>query len=174
VEELCWQYYKTYGLAIRGLLLHHDVDPSTYNDEVDDSIPLETLLTRDDALAAMLSRLKTRKWAFTNAGKKHAERVLQILGVRDYFEGVTFCDYTEMNFPCKPEVRAYQRAMQQAGVMEHEKCFLVDDSASNVDTAETLGWSTVHVTEFPENSTAGRYQIRSVKDLPTIFPHLFL
>ncbi|OZJ06081.1 hypothetical protein BZG36_01110 [Bifiguratus adelaidae] len=167
------RYYLDYGLAIRGLVKHHEVDPVDYDREVDGGLPLEDLLKPDPELRKMLQELKMKKWVFTNAGLAHAKRVLKILDIEDQFDGITYVDYSEPDFSCKPEPPYYFRAMKEAGISDHSKCYLVDDSAGNIDTAFKLGWTTVHVADNPQQSTFGHYQIENIIDLPHVLPHLW-
>ena len=36
-----------------------------------------------------------------------------------------------------------------------------------------MGWTAIHITSDPDNSTAGHYAIKSVLDLPLVLPHLW-
>jgi pyrimidine and pyridine-specific 5'-nucleotidase len=67
----------------------------------------------------------------------------------------------------------YERAMREAGVTENHNCYFVDDSAPNVEAATRLGWTSVHVTDDPNMSTAGNFQIATVTELPQVLPHLW-
>ena len=177
LARLCEQYYRDHGLAIRGLLLNHpevrnDID--AYNEEVDGALPLDRLLEYDEELVKMMQRLNADKiWAFTNAGKIHAYRVLQCLGIAEYFHGVTYCDYTAEEIVCKPALEAFKNAMNQAGVNEMDECWMMDDSAANLASAATLGWKTVHVTPEVDASTTGDFRIKRIHDLVQAVPHLF-
>ncbi|KAN0131427.1 pyrimidine 5-nucleotidase [Lactarius tabidus] len=137
------QYYTQYGLALRGLQRHHGVDPMEFNEKCDGSLPLEEMLKPNPLVRRLLQdidRSKCRVWALTNAYQTHAERVLQILGLRDQMEGVVFCDYRKEDVTCKPEPAFYRQAMQQAGVTDPSKCLFVDDSSSNIEGAKLVGW----------------------------------
>lgn len=71
-DELHMHYYKEYGLAIRGLVRHHTIDPMDYDEKCDASLPLDSLLRPDDEVIGMLTRLdrtRTRVYALTNAYK---------------------------------------------------------------------------------------------------------
>lgn len=108
------------------------------------------------------------------AHRNHATRVLKLLGIYDLFaDRIIYCDYSEPNFACKPEVEAYTKAMRRAGVPnEPTRCYLIDDSAHNCLTATTLGWRTVHVT--PHNATtAAPLRIPVIHDLPSVVPEIF-
>lgn len=84
------EYYKAYGLAIEGLVRHHEIDPLEYNRKVDDALPLDDVIHADPALRSLIRDIDTSKiklWLFTNAYVTHGERVCKMLGVRDLFSG---------------------------------------------------------------------------------------
>ncbi|OCH92938.1 pyrimidine 5-nucleotidase [Obba rivulosa] len=142
-SELHLRYYTQYGLALRGLVRHHDVDPLDFDRKCDGSLPLEEMLKPDPELRKLLEdidRSKARIWALTNAYHTHARRVLQIIGVEDLIEGLVYCDYSEPNFSCKPEPEFYRKALKRAGVTDPSKCFFIDDNRKNVEAAKALGW----------------------------------
>jgi len=177
--KLHHEYYRTYGLAIEGLVRHHKIDPLEYNRQVDDALPLESIITPDPALRKLLEdidRSKVKLWLLTNAYVNHGKRVVRLLGVDDMFEGMTFCDYSAEKLLCKPAPEMYAKAMRDAGVQEYKDCFFVDDSALNCSKAEELGWTTVHLAEEAEAVAAGKpckYQIRHLEELRGIFPQFF-
>lgn len=122
------EYYQTYGLAIEGLVRHHQIDPLEYNSKVDDALPLEGVIKPNQQLKDLLAdidRSKVRLWLFTNAYITHGKRVIKLLELEDVFEGITYCDYASTPFVCKPQPEAYARAMEQAGVEKMEDCFFV-------------------------------------------------
>lgn len=122
------EYYKTYGLAIEGLVRHHKIDPLEYNRQVDDALPLEDIIHPDPRLRRLLLDIDTSKvklWLFTNAYKTHGSRVVKLLGVEDIFEGMTYCDYAAEKLVCKPHDAAFEKAMKEAGVTENQECYFV-------------------------------------------------
>ncbi|KAF9485272.1 pyrimidine 5-nucleotidase [Pholiota conissans] len=142
-SELHLKYYTQYGLALRGLTRHHDVDPLDFDQKCDGSLPLESMITYDPKLRKLLEdidRTKVRVWALTNAYRVHAERVLRILRLDDLIEGIVFCDYTVKNFVCKPEPEYYEMAMKQANINDPSKCYFIDDNRKNIDAARALNW----------------------------------
>ncbi|KAJ2157216.1 suppressor of deletion of TFIIS [Coemansia sp. RSA 552] len=171
----CERYYADYGLSIRGLLMHHGIDPVKFDAEVDGSLPIEQLIKPDPQLRAMLERVSIRRWAFTNAGYNHAQRVLRCLKVEDLFEGITYCNYAEPDFPCKPERPAYERAMKEAGAGDASLCYFVDDNPSNVAAARSFGWTAVLAQPSVDGVCAedGRQQVQTVHQLPLALPRLF-
>ncbi|CAJ2513795.1 Uu.00g019140.m01.CDS01 [Anthostomella pinea] len=173
------EYYKNYGLAIEGLVRHHQIDPLEYNAKVDDALPLEGIITENPQLRKLLEDIDTSKvkpWLLTNAYVTHGRRVVRLLGVEDLFEGLTFCDYSEMPIVCKPHRDMFLKAMREAGVERAVDCYFVDDSYGNCVGAHQLGWNTVHLVEegLPVPPTqASQYQIQHLEELRKVFPQFF-
>ncbi|KAI8262191.1 hypothetical protein K4K53_012368 [Colletotrichum sp. SAR 10_77] len=145
--RLTHEYYTVYGLAIEGLVRHHQIDPMDFNAKVDDALPLENILKPDAELRQLLEdidRDKVRLWLFTNAYVNHGKRVVKLLGIEDQFEGLTYCDY--------------------------------DDSYANCKSAEELGWTAAHLVEedlpVPETK-ASTHQIRHLRELRDAYPQFF-
>ena len=122
-------------------------DPLEYNRQVDDTLELDTVLRPSAALTNLLSRIdrtRVKTWILTNAYITHANRVLKLLDVERFFDGmspalfanllnllgVTYCDYGQEILICKPKPEMYYKAMMEAGVNDKRKCFFVDDSQS--------------------------------------------
>ncbi|KAF9890740.1 hypothetical protein FE257_005606 [Aspergillus nanangensis] len=173
------KYYKEYGLAIEGLTRHHMIDPLEFNREVDDALPLDEILKPDTKLRQLLEDLDTTKvkpWLLTNAYVSHAERVVKLLKVDDLFEGVTYCDYSNVPLICKPSQTMYEKAEREAQAPSTETCYFVDDSHLNCKHSADRGWTTVHlvepVTPLPP-TPASQYQIRNLEELREIFPNIF-
>ncbi|TRX89018.1 hypothetical protein FHL15_010037 [Xylaria flabelliformis] len=176
------QYYQNYGLAIGGLMRHHEVDPLHFNSEVDDALPLDDLIHQRIDLIRLLQdidRSKVKLWLFTNAYVNHARRVVKILGIDHMFEGITYCDYTTLPFVSKPQEEMFAKAMMEAGAHNMEDCYFVvltDDNYNNCSMAEKLGWNSVHLVEedvpIPAEQ-ASKYQIQHLDELRRTFPQLF-
>ncbi|KAL8277118.1 hypothetical protein RQP46_010446 [Phenoliferia psychrophenolica] len=151
-KSLHHHYYTEYGLAIRGLVRHHQVDPLDYDEQCDASLPLEDVLVFNPALRSLLQdidRTKYRVWALTNAYVNHAVRVLKLMQLEDQFEGVVSCDYGTPDFSCKPEAAYFNEAILAGNQLDPSKNYFVDDSAINVKGAHALGWG--HCVLFDEH-----------------------
>jgi pyrimidine and pyridine-specific 5'-nucleotidase len=194
------EYYTNYGLAIEGLVRHHQIDPLDYNAKVDDALPLEDIIKPNPELRQLLEDIdksKVKLWLLTNAYVTHGQRVVRLLGVDDLFEGLTFCDYGEVPLICKPDPRMFAKAMEHAGVTNYEDCYFVgmffspdshqkacgglitmstDDSYLNCSRASELGWTVAHLVEeglpIPDKQ-ASQYQIQHLRQLRTVFPQFF-
>ncbi|KIA75477.1 pyrimidine 5'-nucleotidase [Aspergillus ustus] len=175
------KYYKDYGLVLEGLTRHHKIDPMAFNREVDDALPLDSIVSPDQGLKTLLSHLDTTKvkpWLLTNAYSSHAQRVLRLLDLEGFFEGITYCDYGSLPLVCKPDQEMYARAEREAGVAPGKPCYFVDDSHLNCKHAHARGWVTAHLVESdlelePPLPPACGYVISSLGELVGHFPHLF-
>ncbi|KAG1619008.1 hypothetical protein G6F46_003493 [Rhizopus delemar] len=141
--------------------------------KVDQALPLDNLIKRDEPLKKILRGLHCKKWVFTNAYKLHALRCLRLLGIENEFDGLTYTNYNISDFNCKPEIESFLRAMKDAGVQDPNQCYLVDDSSLNIDAAQKLGWTTVHLADDASKSNHGDYQIDDIHDLPKVLPNLW-
>lgn len=175
------QYLREFGSTIEGLIHHHQVDPMFFNKQVDDALPLEDLLEEDVRLQRTLARFdrtKVKLWLLTNAHVTHAWRVVRILGVERYFEGITFCDYASGKLVLKPSQKMYAAAERDADVGVVENCFFVDNSAQNCVAAESRGWTVAHLCEpslsssqvTVEGGDVVKYRVGSLYELPDLFP----
>lgn len=179
-EYLHHQYYQDYGLAIEGLVRFHNIDAMEYNKEVDDALPLESILKPDPELRAMLlsiDRTKVKKlWLFTNAYKTHGLRVVKLLGIDDLFDGITYCDYSKIPMICKPMTPMFEKAMHESGTTDKSKALYVDDSYINIKAAAKLGWhTTIHYVDPTDPvplKPAGTHMIRDIIDIPIILPEI--
>jgi len=170
------QYLRDFGSTIEGLIHHYQVNPVSFNKQVDDALPLEDLLEEDIQLQQTLSRFdktKVKLWLLTNAHITHARRVVRILGVEQYFEGITFCDYASGDLVLKPSREMYAVAERDAGVGDVRECFFVDNSVQNCVAAQERGWTVVHLCEEPhvvEDGEDVKHRVGSLRELLDLFP----
>lgn len=197
-EKLHQRYYKVYGLAIEGLVREMHVDAMDYNAKVDDKLPLENHLKPDSRLIEMfdkIDRTKWKLWLCTNAYRNHGLRVVRLLGIEKYFEGITYCDYERIPMICKPMPEFFETLMKVVGVRYdeekhevHPPCYFVDDSEANVLASEKFGWQAFHVCEpdgveepsnmldeplLPPLHEGASRRMKYILQLPTVVPELF-
>jgi pyrimidine 5'-nucleotidase len=135
-------YLEKYGTTLRGLQAHYKVDADEYLAFVHD-LPLEKFIHPDPSLRTLLLSLPQHRWVFTNADTNHANHVLNILGITDCFEGII--DIRAIDFACKPEKIAYQRALALAGDDDPSHCVIFDDALRNLSPAREMGFYTILV-----------------------------
>ena len=169
IISLRQSYLETYGTTLRGLQAHFDVDRDEYLAFVHD-LPLEKFIRPDPGLRTLLLSLPQRRWVFTNADNNHAKRVLKILGVVDCFDGVI--DIRAMEFACKPEKIAYQRALKIAGDDDPADCVIFDDALRNLAPAREIGFYTILVGKDGYEISVDQ-AISSLHDLKDCMPELW-
>lgn len=164
VGPLRQRLWHQYGTTLRGLQEEYSVDMDGFLEYVHD-VPLEATLKPNEELRRVLGQFSQRKIIFTNANTKHAQRVMQALDVGDHFEAIV--DIYAMHPYCKPDIEAFHKAL----ALINEKpgaCLMIDDSPRNLQSARTLGISTVSIGRHPDNSSP---HIDSILDLPRILKH---
>jgi putative hydrolase of the HAD superfamily len=170
VPVLRHSYYEKYGTTLRGLQENFQVDAEDYLAYVHD-LPLHHYLRPAPEIRALLTSLSQKRWIFTNADADHAERVLEIVGLTGCFEGII--DVRAIEFTCKPEPLAYQRALDLAGDPQPEDCVFLDDSVSNLIAAQQMGFVTVLVSEDGQTHPAATCTIPDLIALPQGLPELW-
>ncbi len=89
-----------------------------------------------------------RKLIFTNASARHAERVLERLGVADQFEAVF--DIVAADFRPKPEPGPYACLIRRHNI-DPSRSVMIEDQARNLKPAAALGMTTVWVRTEPQH-----------------------
>jgi len=169
IVRLRQEYLEAYGTTLRGLQAHYDVDADDYLAYVHD-LPLEQFILPDPALRELLLSLPQKRWIFTNADVNHANRVLKILGVADCFKGVI--DIRAIDFACKPDQVAYQRALALAKDDDPARCVIFDDALRNLAPAREIGFYTVLVGKNDPSHAVDR-TIASLHMLRECMPELW-
>ena len=156
--------YKKYGTTMRGLQFKYGINEDDYLNFVH-YVPLEEYIGPDPDLREILLAYQQDKWIFTNADTKHAERVLQVIGIRDCFIGII--DITQLSPYCKPEDEAYKIALSAIGQANPQECVFIDDREVNLNPARSMGLYTILV-----GSDSGKNNhhahIMTLKELPTV------
>jgi len=134
------KYLVEHGLTLRGLMVHHGVDPDVYHANLHD-LPLDCL-ARDDALIAALARLPGRRLVFTNADAGHAARVMRHLGLEDLFDDVFHIGSAAFN--PKPSRESFDRIIAAHAIVPKRTAFF-EDVLHNLEPAAALGMTTVLV-----------------------------
>lgn len=136
VPDLRAQYFREYGTTLRGLQARHTIDVEDYLRFVH-NVNLADYLRPDPAQQSVLAVLPTRKLIFTNADANHAERVLRVLEIEEYFDDII--DVNRMDPFCKPAPETFALAMKIAGEGDPSKCVLIDDQPRTTRAAKALG-----------------------------------
>ncbi len=162
-DRLRIRYWKQYGTTLRGLMLHHDLEPEPFLQDVHD-IQAETLLQPDMQLDQALARLPGHKVIHTNGIREHAERILQALGIAHHFAAIydiRFNDYIP-----KPCANTLAHLIRQEGATP-ARTLVVDDMPDNLQAAKQLGCKTVLISH--EADGTWDFHIPSCHHLPELF-----
>ncbi len=138
-------YYRRYGTTLRGLMTEHGMHPDDYLEYVHqiDHSPLEP----NPALGKAIEGLNGRKLILTNGTRKHADVVMERLGIGAHFEDVF--DIVAAELEPKPSPQTYARFLDRHDV-DPAKAAMFEDLASNLATPHSLGMTTVLV--IPEGT----------------------
>jgi putative hydrolase of the HAD superfamily len=133
-------YFREHGTTLRGLMTVNTIDPHEFLAFVHD-IDLACVPPNPELVAAM-KRLAGRKIVHTNGSVRHAERLLEHLGLSEAFCGIV--DIVAAEFDPKPALAGYRLLLRQHAVAP-ERALMVEDIARNLVTASELGMTTAWV-----------------------------
>lgn len=133
-------YYRAHGTTLRGLMIHHNVDPDAFVDYVHDID--HSVLDPSPELAAALHALPGKKFIYTNGSEHHATQVIARLGVADAFSGIF--DIRAGRYIPKPDPAPYNAMIAALGVTP-ARAAMFEDSFKNLKPAADLGMLTVWV-----------------------------
>ena len=134
------QYWRTYGTTLNGLMTNHTVDMGEFLDFVHDVD--HSVITPDPRLAAHVGRLQGKRLVFTNGSRKHAEKVIDRLGLNGLFDDLY--DIEAGEFLPKPHRESFERFTGHFGI-NGPRSIMFEDSARNLATAADFGFTTVLV-----------------------------
>jgi len=143
------KYLNEHGTTLAGLMANHGIDPERFLEEVHD-VELDRI-TPDPVLAHALERLPGRRLVFTNGSARHAERVLDHMGLNHLFEDVFHI--ASADYLPKPAPATFERMAQRHAVRPAETAFF-EDSERNLKPAADIGMTTVLVGRDAPASTA--------------------
>ena len=130
--------YNLYGTSLRGLMTEYKIIPNKFLDYVHD-IDLSAIIKNLD-LNVALQKLKGEKYIFTNGSFKHAEKVLNQLGIKDNFKSIYSIE--TCNYIPKPSQEAYDMVIKTEQI-SIDKSIMFEDTIWNLKTAKKLGMATV-------------------------------
>lgn len=132
------KYFLAHGTSMRGMMDHHAMPPGPYLEYVHD-IDV-SVISPNPELDAALAQLPGRRLIFTNGSTRHAERIMDRLGVSRHFEGIF--DIAQADYIPKPAPSVYQEFMKRHRITPKTSA-LIDDLPRNLEPAAALGMTTV-------------------------------
>lgn len=142
VNHLRTRFIQQYGNTLLGLMLHHQVNPEDFLQQVHD-FPLENFIKSDPFLTNFIDEhISGSFYIFTNAPSFYAQRVLKMLNIDQKIKNIY--DIHFVSFEGKPHVSAFQKVLAHAG-LQASNTYFIDDMKENITTAKKLGFHTIHI-----------------------------
>jgi putative hydrolase of the HAD superfamily len=137
-------YWRRYGATLLGLMRHHGVGAAHFLHHTHVLPGLEQRVRGHPHDLAALGALPGLKFILTNAPRLYAERVLGVLGIGHWFDGVISIEDMRMfgHLRPKPDVRMLRRLLARLGVPAG-RVVLVEDTLEHQKAARRLGIATV-------------------------------
>ena len=143
-------YFREHGTTLRGLMVVNRIDPNEFLAFVHD-IDL-SCVPPDPVLVAALAALPGRKIVHTNGSRRHAQRLLDHLGIAGSFCGIL--DIEAAGYEPKPALAGYYELLKRHEVTPGT-ALMVEDIARNLIPAAALGMTTAWVRNPAEWGTDG-------------------
>jgi len=163
-DALRVRYWRQYGTTLRGLVLHHGIEPEDFLHDVHD-VNAHELLCENVQLDALLDQLPGRKVIHTNGIYEHAERVLHALGVRHHFEKIYDIRYNK--YLPKPCATTLKMLLNDEGALP-ARTLVLDDMQENLAVAKELGAQTCWVSA-DQSQHDWDYQVAVIEELAAHF-----
>ena len=137
-------YLRRYGATLLGLVRHHGIRASHFLHHTHLLPGLEDRVHSHPHDLAALRQLKGRKFILTNAPRAYTERVLGVLGIARWFDGVIAIEDMHMfgQLRPKPDARMLRRLVAQLRVPA-TRCVLIEDTLVHQKSARSVGMQTV-------------------------------
>lgn len=179
------ELYQTHGTTLCGLIREGHLQEASVDEflaEVHD-VSLDEI-EPDEKLRKVIETVPHKRWVFTAATREHAERCLRRLGIDDLFDGIIACSsreiFNRVGYVSKHDSACFYAAMDFAGVPRSEAtgCVLLDDSATNLKTANAVGWRSVLVGLYGRNGSRvecprADAQVATLHAIEDVLPDLF-
>jgi len=143
-HELRRRYFSQHGTTLRGLMDEYGLEPQRFLDYVHE-IDLSAVVA-DPVLGGALADLPGRKLVFTNGTRRHAERVLDRLGLAAHFDAIH--DIAAIDYRPKPDPSGYRDLIARYGIAP-ARAAMVEDMARNLPPAAALGMTTIWLKNGP-------------------------
>jgi len=133
-------YFREHGTTLRGLMTVNRINPNDFLGFVHE-IDL-ACVPADPVLVEALATLPGRKIVHTNGSVRHAERLLDHLGIAGSFCGIV--DIAAAGYEPKPALAGYHE-LQRRHQVPSATALMIEDMAKNLVPAASLGMTTAWV-----------------------------
>lgn len=130
-----------YGITLKGVSHSFELSHAKYDELCTPNLEAIELLSADEELLTMIKKINGRKFCFTNAEERYARPVLEKIKLTECFEAVFCCDYSDIDFMCKPNEGAYKAVENILGNPDVKNLYFFDDRPNNIEMAVKRGWN---------------------------------
>lgn len=150
------QYWKRYGATLLGLIRHHGVKAKHFLHHTHILPGLEERVHGHPHDFAALKRLPGRRYILTNAPLNYTARVLGVLGIGHWFDGILSIEDMQMfgHLRPKPDARMLRRTAARLRVAPSD-CVLVEDTLEHQKAARRVGMRTVWMQRWARAARTG-------------------
>jgi putative hydrolase of the HAD superfamily len=138
------RYWHCYGATLLGLVRHHGVKPAHFLHQTHRLPGLEARVRGNARDLAALAALPGRRYVLTNAPAAYARRVLKVLGLDSFFDGLIAIEDMRLfgHLRPKPDARMLRHVATRLKVAP-TRCVLVEDTLVHLKAARRVGMGTV-------------------------------
>lgn len=131
-------YYLEHGTTLKGLMIHHKVDPDAFLQKAH-SIDYSPLIPHPE-LGEAIKALPGRKFIFTNGSVPHAEATARALGILEHFDDIF--DIVAADYVPKPAGETYDKFVALNRV-DTNRAAMFEDLPRNLKAPKERGMKTV-------------------------------
>jgi len=166
-DALRRRYWLRYGATILGLIRHHGVQARHFLHHTHVLPGLEERVHGHAHDFAALKKLPGRRYILTNAPQAYTARVLGVLGIAHWFDGVIAIEDMHMfgHLRPKPDARMLRRTAARLQV-HPSRCVLVEDTLEHQKAARRIGMKTVWMQRWARAAGAGIWAATRLKRRP--------
>jgi putative hydrolase of the HAD superfamily len=166
-DALRRRYWLRYGATILGLIRHHGVQARHFLHHTHVLPGLEERVHGHAHDFAALKKLPGRRYILTNAPQAYTARVLGVLGIAHWFDGVIAIEDMHMfgHLRPKPDARMLRRTAARLRV-HPSRCVLVEDTLEHQKAARRIGMKTVWMQRWARAAGAGIWAATRLKRRP--------
>ncbi|WP_137129844.1 pyrimidine 5'-nucleotidase [Rhizobium sp. FY34] len=132
------RYYHEHGTTLKGLMMHHGIDPNAFLERAH-AIDYSALLPHPD-LGDAIKALPGRKFIFTNGTVSHAKAAARALGILDHFDDIF--DIVAADYVPKPAGETYDK-FASLNRIDTRHAAMFEDLPRNLVVPRALGMKTV-------------------------------
>lgn len=137
-KKLQKRYYLDHGTTLKGLMIHHKVDPNAFLERAH-AIDYSPLMPHPE-LGEAIRQLPGRKFIFTNGSVPHAEATARALGILDHFDDIF--DIVAADYVPKPAGETYDKFTQLKRI-DTRHAAMFEDLPRNLMAPKERGMKTV-------------------------------